>query len=365
MKLIEDILSVLAANVALVLLGVICLAVLTHQLGVHRVATNRSIAQSIGGMFGKLIPWNTGRSDNNQVATDTSPIGMPSGPSRVRTSTWLLYDSRPFIEALSKADPQMGYLWAPYLSDVLSVQKKYIGTQRAAEMMARLKTMRVPIILMDLMDANPLGVILDAREDNSIVEAVLRQAEIKFVPLHLNNPASLKAAYTAFGLRLPDPVRNPSTRSEAPVMNRPAPASVEPGAAKDLFGEVVAEATEKKRKPKPKKKPTQKPKPLAPKKAPKGPNDQDHIGDMPSRRTKIVPNEAPRAPKKRQKLEAPESAGDLVELAKSTALDNLGEEDSAVSVESSNLDAASSEATDPSKVPPIKSAAVPVKFHPF
>ncbi|MEM8633427.1 MAG: hypothetical protein AAGF33_00480 [Pseudomonadota bacterium] len=365
MKLIEDILSVLAANVALVLLGVICLAVLTHQLGVHRVATNRSIVQSIGGMFGKLIPWNTGRSDNNQVATDTSPIGMPSGPSRVRTSTWLLYDSRPFIEALSKADPQMGYLWAPYLSDVLSVQKKYIGTQRAAEMMARLKTMRVPIILMDLMDANPIGVILDAREDNSIVEAVLRQAEIKFVPLHLNNPASLKAAYTAFGLRLPDPAPNPSARFETPVISRPAAASVEPGAAKDLFGEVVAEATEKKRKTKPKKKPTQKPKPVAPKKAPKGPNDQDHIGDMPSRRTKIVPNEAPRAPKKRQKLEAPDEIADLVELADTGAKAEADVADTELNEKSKARGAESEETNDARAIEPLKSVPVPVKFHPF
>lgn len=365
MKLIEDILSVLAANVALVLLGVICLAVLTHQLGVHRVATNRSIVQSLGGMFGKLIPWNTGRSDNNQVATDTSPIGMPSGPSRVRTSTSLLYDSRPFLEALSKADPQMGYMWVPYLSDVLSVQKKYVGTQRAAEMMARLKTMRVPIILMDLMDANPIGVILDAREDNSIVEAVLRQAEIKFVPLHLNNPASLKAAYTAFGLRLPDPEPHPSTRFETPVISPPAPASVEPGDAKDLFGAVVAEATEKKPKPKPKKKPTQKPKPAAPKKEPKGPNDQDHIGDMPSRRTKIVPNEAPRAPKRRQKLEAPQDVADLVELAAIETASEADETEVDVNAASEGQGAEAEEHTEQPDIAPLKSVPVPVKFHPF
>ena len=86
---------------------------------------------------------------------------------------------------------------------------------------------------------------------------------------------------------------------------------------------------------------------------------------MPSRRTKIVPNEAPRAPKRRQKLEAPQDVADLVELAAIETASEADETEVDVNAASEGQGAEAEEHTEQPAIAPLKSVPVPVKFHPF
>lgn len=116
-------------------------------------------------------------------------------------------DTAALVQQAANLVPGLLYLWAPRLSDVISIAPQLEGTQRAIQLNNRLRQHRAAIAFIDSNTLRPAAVILSRFEDNVATIAFLRRAKLAFAEVDPSDANAIRGAFDHFGWELPEAAR--------------------------------------------------------------------------------------------------------------------------------------------------------------
>lgn len=121
----------------------------------------------------------------------------------------------PLVQQATNLVPGLLYLWAPRLSDVISVATQFEGTQRAIQLNNRLRQHRAAMAFIDASTLRPAAVLLSRYEDNAATIALLRRAKLAFTEVDPADPNAIRSAFDQFGWELPEAAQPESAAPKA------------------------------------------------------------------------------------------------------------------------------------------------------